>query len=650
MRVEELTSNWIDPQVEWMADEDLVFAVIPLSDEYPNEIRLIDALSRGRFLISSVRGLLVEYIMWDSTIQSIILEAFSADAGIRALMNWLLHHSRAEDSGLADSIFAATWGGVVSPDLVKLEEIFERVGGVEVASSPWDQEKLCEPLDLDIFIKGIYRQSNIGEIVLLLSRNGTLDQSFIESGISRKCQDLLAESESKKDDMAHCAETGSIAVPDGMWDLLPAVFLFESETLFEAQDYNSTVIQKIADTGHRKPRDGIYKARHGVKNGSSQYVMVSGEPHYDIRSSYPEVRACLQKYLPGALAERRMNSAGPPGLPFHTVTIFDQKVPYDPLFETTFDSDKRDELKKEIQQKGFEAMAWYAPYHQFNEETWGIYFDSEKLDQFAHVIFEGLRDLKYGYYNSKIDPMELAVHLAFGSVYAHEMFHAKVEAVISWLEITCSDARYLTFKKNVYDRLFLTKGCIEEALANWSSFEWVKTYALQNRLEDVEILLTCFKQNLDLSPPGYRDWRFGDKADYWRVFSTQIITGLPECSNLSMPLPVPSLLKEPFPFHFVTADIPVRFVGQGMMANAIQGQESNLPHISRKEFIKALKYFGFEPMPASRGKGSHEMWTAPDKGKFPVPSGKSISHTVTKSFFNHCSITKGDYIRIRADF
>jgi hypothetical protein len=73
-----------------MADEDLVFAAIPLDHEYPNEIRLIDALSRGKFLISPVRGLLTEHIIFGSpAIQRTILEAFSADAGIVNGQYWI---------------------------------------------------------------------------------------------------------------------------------------------------------------------------------------------------------------------------------------------------------------------------------------------------------------------------------------------------------------------------------------------------------------------------------------------------------------------------------------------------------------------------------------------------------------------------------
>jgi predicted RNA binding protein YcfA (HicA-like mRNA interferase family) len=529
------------------------------------------------------------------------------------------------------------WGEVVSPDLARLEEIFADIDGIEVETNLYDQEIRSEPLDLNILVQDVYRESDSGEIVLLLSRQRTPDQSFTDSGISKKCQSLLARREIEESQQG-------LEIPKDMWDSLPTAFVFAGEN----DDYDLAVLeQTIRDTSHCRPRDGLYKALYGVRNGGAKYLVVSGEPHNDIRASYPEVRACIQKYMSRALAERRMDSSVPPRSTIHTVTIFEQNFSYDPNFESTFDERDRETLKEEIQEKGFEAMAWYAPYHFYDEETWGIYFDSAKLDQFAWVIFEGLRADKY---KSKINPMELAGHMAFGSVYAHEMFHAKVEAILSWLEITSSAARFLKYKKNVYDKMFLTEGCLEEALANWSSFQWVETYASQNSLENVDKLLNCFKQNLDLSPPGYRNWRRGSDADYWRVFSTQIATGLTECSNLNAPLPTAGLFKEPFPFHFLTVDIPVRFVDHGVIANSIQGQESNLPHISRKEFVKALKYFGYKPMRKSRGKGSHELWADTDNRKFTVPSGKSISHTVSNAFFTHCSITKTDYVRLRLEF
>ena len=64
----------------------------------------------------------------------------------------------------------------------------------------------------------------------------------------------------------------------------------------------------------------------------------------------------------------------------------------------------------------------------------------------------------------------LAALLAFGLVYAHELFHARVEAALSWHEVNTQQARHLRYKDRVYQALRETPEWLEEALANWSAF------------------------------------------------------------------------------------------------------------------------------------------------------------------------------------
>ena len=42
-----------------------------------------------------------------------------------------------------------------------------------------------------------------------------------------------------------------------------------------------------------------------------------------------------------------------------------------------------DDVRKDAKGQGFEAIAWFQPYHVWTEETWGIYFDARKLDDLA---------------------------------------------------------------------------------------------------------------------------------------------------------------------------------------------------------------------------------------------------------------------------
>ena len=125
-----------------------------------------------------------------------------------------------------------------------------------------------------------------------------------------------------------------------------------------------------------------------------------------------------------------------------------------------------DDVRHDTKAYGFEAIAWFQPYHVWTEETWGIYFDARKLDDLALSFLDDFKSARVHGSHS------LAAPLAFGLTYAHELFHARVEAALSWLEINALQPRHLRYKQRVYDALRETPDWLEEALANWSAWDW----------------------------------------------------------------------------------------------------------------------------------------------------------------------------------
>jgi len=166
-----------------------------------------------------------------------------------------------------------------------------------------------------------------------------------------------------------------------------------------------------------------------------------------------------------------------------------------------------DGVRKDAEGQGFEAIAWFQPYHVWTEETWGIYFDARKLDDLALSFLDAFMPARVHRSHS------LAALLAFGLTYAHELFHARVEAALSWTEINAQQPRHLRYKERVYQALRETPDWLEEALANWSAWNWFKAPGVQSVVArmtpNVEGLERLVEDSLDLAPPGYQEWRLG---------------------------------------------------------------------------------------------------------------------------------------------
>ena len=384
-------------------------------------------------------------------------------------------------------------------------------------------------------------------------------------------------------------------------------------------------------------------------------AIISWVPHTGL-PSYPEVRWAVQRRLPAALSKPRTQKPSSPKFDSDAQSIEDsvQIRGFDrdstdlreALEDLQLDSqdfrDRVDNVRKDAKAHGFEAIAWFQPYHVWSEEIWGIYFDAEKLDDLACSFLDDFKTYRVNGSDS------LAAMLAFCLVYSHELFHARVEAALSWLEVCALQPRHLRYKQRVYDVLYATPGCLEEALANWSAWDWFHADATQNVIAQMKLnkhdLERIVKSSLDVAPPGYQEWRLGSQSDTWRTFTTQLSTGNPKLPSPGIGLPLEGALTGPLPYDFQPTDIPLRFAGQGAIADRLQSHPATFNVPPRRELEKALKHFK-HILDTSGGKGGHQKWTGPDQRAFILPTRDPVSTGVFKSFLHHVGIDKATYVR-----
>ena len=389
----------------------------------------------------------------------------------------------------------------------------------------------------------------------------------------------------------------------------------------------------IAVSGWSRTRENSYEGLSSVPISGKRVAIVGWRPHQGI-PSYSEVRWTVLKTLRNAVSHPRIGSSNKPVIPGEVspvLAIDDVLDNWGDEFESLLELDDSEErverCRERIKQSGYEAIAWFQRYHRWTDDTWGIYFDAEALDDLTLSYFEDLRRTRW-----KMD----AAKIAFGSVFAHEFFHAKVEATLSWLEINARAPRDARYCNNVYDVLRGTSGWLEEALANCSAWKWANQHYEKPAVDVVE-------SHLDMSPAGYRDWRQGEDVRTWQLFSSQLITGKPGV-NLNVGIPLENIVQQPIAYDLRSTDIPLRFVGEGVVASSLLSNPAIFNVPTRKELEAALKFFDHKPNQAG-GKGSHEKWSASDSRRaFILPRKDPVSRLVFKSFLAHVGIDKQTYV------
>ncbi|SOE81028.1 hypothetical protein SAMN05446927_4283 [Caballeronia arationis] len=431
---------------------------------------------------------------------------------------------------------------------------------------------------------------------------------------------------------------------DSLLSHFPKALTFPIRSTYSLQRTERIATNAISRSAWNSSRDGAFC---GLLVNSA--AIVTWTP-YDGVPSYPEIRWAVQRLLPAALTKPRLTQCSRPDFDTGKVTG-DSSLVTAPLGDLTDIVDalkglelaehdfhsRIDDIKKEIKQQGFDAIAWFQPYHIWSEDTWGIYVDARKLDDLALSLLHDLRQ------NGVVASDGIAAFIALGLTYSHELFHARVEAASSWLELTSRQPRHLRYNKDVYDTLRETDGWLEEALANWTSWEWFQAERSETflNLTDVEFtkVTRVVKTSLDFSPPGYDQWALGETQSTWRIFASQLATGRASATNRLLPLE--GLFTGIQPYDFQPSDVPFCFVGAGVIADRLRANHKTFSQPTVRELEKALNHFGYTRDP-SGGKGSHEKWTKGGK-QFPLPRRDPVSHVVFKAFLEQVEIDRKQY-------
>ncbi len=435
----------------------------------------------------------------------------------------------------------------------------------------------------------------------------------------------------------------------------PKAVLFRAVSTLAVDAAPRLAAVAIESSGWQPSREGSYSGILSIRVGRKTLSLVTWEPYQGL-VAYPEVRWAVQRRLPRALRNPRAVQSHRPE--FHsglrsmdeTNSVLGVTTDASELLEALDglhlgERDYRNRVeavRKDAKGQGFDAIAWFQPYHGWTEETWGIYFDARKLDDLALSLLD---DFKSAHVHGS---HSLAALLAFGLTYAHELFHARVEAALSWAEINAQQPRHLRYSARVYQALPETPDWLEEALANWSAWNWFNALGVQSLFarmgSNPEGLDRVVKAALDLAPPGYKEWRLGQQPGTWRIFANQLSTGKPEVTTAGICLPLESALTGPLPYDFQPSDIPLRFVGPGVIADRLQSHPATFNVPTKREIEKALKHYEHS-LDASGGKGGHQKWTGPDQRAFTLPTSDPVTRLVFKTFLAHVGIDKDTYVR-----
>jgi hypothetical protein len=431
--------------------------------------------------------------------------------------------------------------------------------------------------------------------------------------------------------------------------LLQSAMISHSKSIKE-KEIQSAILRSLQASCLQPPRDGEYEGQILLGSSLKYAVLLTWQPR-GLLPAYPEIRAALKCQLAKAFKNPRSSIVSPPEIPSE-IEVLEISVGVENISQISgADINRLHDLriqnndfpervkngKSILIEHGFEAIGFYQSHHIWDEDTWGIYLHAEKLEDMACMFHDELS--KTGEHSQG-----LAVLLAVNLVYQHEFFHAKVDACLSWLELTSRRPKYLKYKSNVYQVLKRTDDWLEEALANWFAMDWLNKQLpqlkAQGLVRDIETVKRVVSEAMDLSPPGYRNWHIGDKIEAWRNFSTELSSAKP--IKKVKPLPIESILTD-LPFEMLESDIPTRIVGRGVIADWLLSSPANFSTPTRREIEKALKYFGYQ-VDKARGKGSHEMWSGKDNHGFPIPRRDPLSRGVFKSFLHHFGLDKVTYI------
>ena len=434
---------------------------------------------------------------------------------------------------------------------------------------------------------------------------------------------------------------------------LSKVLAFDTVEGLDLDDSLATI-----SSGLFAPRSGVFKTHLALDGASGHVAVITWEDYGDTRAPYLEVIHLIhsnkQKFtkLPLSTAIADLDSEFDEEVSIVSEVAFPNASSENNdhiLNRVEFGFNDPDgvisETKDSIKEKGFEALAWYQPHHFYSSNRWGIYFDAKKMDKLAFTLANDLKP-----FNITGNIYSYASKLAMNLVYQHELFHAKVEAITTWIELLSQKEKYIKYSENVYQKSFLKDSCIEEALANWNS--WIFDIRSIGELDASQFqgVKSIVEDYLEASPPGYDQWAIGKTALSWKTLGMQIVSGKLAKQKNEFPLDV--IFDETyFQFNFLPIDIPIYFVGDGQILRKLISAPSTLRLPPRRELRKVIeKFYGYS-LDSKGGKGSHEKWIGENGRFFIIPGTDPVSPPVFKTFLHHFGIDKQTYINsIRRNF
>jgi len=627
--------SWISPSFAWTTAPDVFCIDVPASD--PD---LVEFLATGEWEIEVLGAQRTARLM------ALLLDEKSLRRQLREAA-WAPAKLKPTDARIkvGTKVVAHCHGVFLLPDGKTLCLVVGR--SKPVAPDAWISAGL--KADADALL--LEHQSKVAEFDEAIDRKKKDNEDFYARNSDMKRFEGYAEAQVAME--SHFQRP--VLTAERLLPSMPRAAKFPQPTSGDTEKLARAAIAAVAGSGWPPSRDGNYAGILPGAAGRRAQGLVSWVPHTGL-PSYPEVRWAVQRRLPTALRKPRSEQMGKPTFDTGSQPVEDsvQVQGFDPTSNDLKDAlddlqlnqddyrDRVDDVCKDVKGQGFEAIAWFQPYHVWTEETWGIYFDARKLDDLALSFLDDFKSARVHGSHS------LAALLAFGLTYAHELFHARVEAALSWLEINAQQPRHLRYKDRVYQALRETPDWLEEALANWSAWDWFKAPGIQSLItrmaSNAEGLDRVVEGSLDLAPPGYQEWRLGHQAATWRTFANQLSTGNPKITATGIGLPLESALSGPLPYDFQPADIPLRFVGPGAIADRLQSHPATFNVPPRRELERALKHFRHS-LDASGGKGGHQKWTGPDQRAFILPTRDPVSTGVFKTFLHHVGIDKATYVR-----
>jgi hypothetical protein len=238
-----------------------------------------------------------------------------------------------------------------------------------------------------------------------------------------------------------------------------------------------------------------------------------------------------------------------------------------------------DWLKKEIEESGMEALAWYRPYH-LNQGRWGITISDRGIWYIAQYLVKEMYSEPY-----TAEQIQECFDIATGFLYHHEMFHFKVEFAATVMELNAANptkvyARYWDDRSGGLwfgspSTSLGGEAPLEEALAN--------EYARQKICREwgARIRPAIEKFMTTQQPSGYKDVLSIAYRNDW-------LNGLEELGNMLLGHATPfGELSFHIDRHFLDADeaVPCQILDTGLPSN-FQVQASKMLSFCRAPKIE----------------------------------------------------------------